>query len=384
MQAATAFTRIEDSAAAGRMLGRDLMDQIGGPADALVVFAGPGHDHPALLHALADTCPARAMLGASSAGEFAEGAQAEGTACALALVWPQARFALGLGRGMAGDPTAAARAIVAGFHGQAPPTHSRTALVLTDALAGHAQLLLEELTLATSGRHQFFGGGAGDNGRFRHTVVFHGTEVVSDAAVALEIVSPKPLGIGVGHGWEPAGPALRVTESEGLRLAGLNGLPAVEAFEAHAGRLGRCFDRQAPRPFFLNNVLGIEAGGFHRLRVPLAIDARGGLLCAAEVPQGSLVHIMRSSAASTVAAAGRAARAALAGLDGYRPGITLFFDCVATRRRLGAGFADELAAVRERIGAPLLGCNTHGQFARADGQFEGFHNCTAVVCILPK
>jgi hypothetical protein len=31
----------------------------------------------------------------------------------------------------------------------------------------------------------------------------------------------------------------------------------------------------------------------------------------------------------------------------------------------------------------VTGCNTHGQIARAEGQFEGFHNCTAVVCLLP-
>ena len=27
---------------------------------------------------------------------------------------------------------------------------------------------------------------------------------------------------------------------------------------------------------------------------------------------------------------------------------------------------------------------SYGQIARADGQFSGFHNCTAVVCVLPE
>jgi len=33
--------------------------------------------------------------------------------------------------------------------------------VLTDALAGHTEEFLEQLTLATAGRYQLFGGGAG-------------------------------------------------------------------------------------------------------------------------------------------------------------------------------------------------------------------------------
>ena len=51
---------------------------------------------------------------------------------------------------------------------------------------------------------------------------------------------------------------------------------------------------------------------------------------------------------------------------------------------MGDQFGEEVAIVRDQLaGADLLGCNTHGQIARAEGQFEGFHNCTAVVAVLP-
>jgi hypothetical protein len=85
-----------------------------------------------------------------------------------------------------------------------------------------------------------------------------------------------------------------------------------------------------------------------------------------------------------VEAAQQAADTALQALGGHKPQAALFFDCVATRLRMGQAFAQELAAVRERLnGVDLTGCNTHGQIARAEGQFQGFHNCTAVVCLLP-
>jgi hypothetical protein len=120
------------------------------------------------------------------------------------------------------------------------------------------------------------------------------------------------------------------------------------------------------------------------LRVPLAIDEKGAILCAAEVPVGSIIRIMRTSSSSAIAAADQAANAAMAAVAG-RPAAALFFDCVATRLRMGSEFGSELAAVQKKFSAiPLTGCNTHGQIARAEGQFEGFHNCTAVVCVFPE
>lgn len=242
----------------------------------------------------------------------------------------------------------------------------------------------DALTIETAGEYQFFGGGAGDNASFERTTVFCGTQVFSDAAVGLEILSRKPLGIGVSHGWEPASEPFRVTEAAGLKLISLNGLPAVEAFEEHAQAKGEQIDRAAPIPFFLQNIIGIDTGSGYRLRVPLAVNEDGSVQCAAEIPNGSIVRIMKSSHASAAEAAERATDAAIAAIGPNRPKAALFFDCVATRLRCGDHFEAEVDAVTSRIGdAALAGCNTHGQIARAEGQFEGFHNCTAVVCVFP-
>jgi hypothetical protein len=41
--------------------------------------------------------------------------------------------------------------------------------------------------------------------------------------------------------------------------------------------------------------------------------------------------------------------------------------------------------VQEELGeVPYAGFNTYGQIAQSAGQFSGFHNCTAVVCVLPR
>jgi hypothetical protein len=386
METAVVYTNAPQGEEAGRDLGSQIVHAMPVAPQAVIVFASPRYDHAALLQALQAACRPRLLVGASSAGEFAKDARGDGMACALALGGAEMSFAAGIGRNLSRDPGVVARQIVSTFRGLSDRKHAyRSALVMTDALAGHADMLVDELTLATAGQYQFFGGGAGDDAQFRRTTVFFGTEVLSDAAVALEILSNKPVGIGVSHGWEPAGEGFRVTEADGKRLVSLNGLPAAEAFEQHAEATGQRFDKASPIPFFLHNILGIDVGAGHRLRVPLAVNLDGSVLCASEIPVGSVVRIMRSSESSAVAAAQRATDAALAALNTHRPKAALFFDCVATRLRLGDNFGFEIAAVKDKLGGvDLAGCNTHGQIARADGQFGGFHNCTAVVCVLPE
>ena len=386
MKTAVAISRAVDARSAAQDVATQVVDGLGVQPDALIIFAAPSFAHADLLQEIGKAFPDCLVVGSSSAGEFMNGDQGAGAVCAIGLSGTDARFSVAVGPGVRQDPAAAAKKIVSGFKGLAEHDFPyRSALVMTDALAGHAEILVEELTVGTAGQYQFFGGGAGDNAEFRQTTVFCGHEVLSDAAVALEILSRKPIGIGVQHGWEPASIAYRVTEADGMRLISLNGLPAAEAFEAHAETTAQNLDKGAPIPFFLHNILGIDTGAGYRLRVPLAIQDDGSVLCAAEVPQESVVRIMRSSPVSAMQAAKHATQSALAALGDHKPQAAIFFDCVATRLRLGHHFQEEVATVRSELsGAAMVGCNTHGQIARAEGQFGGFHNCTAVVAVFPE
>ena len=386
MQALATHSGQRDTALAAADIIRDVRGGLADAPQALVVFASARHDYAQLLEAFSDAFPLACIAGASSAGEFTDGFHGEGAVSVLALHAPGAGFALGIGREIGNSPAKAAAEVVAGFRGlQRADYPYKAALVMTDALAGFADSVVEELTIATRGEYGFFGGGAGDDGLFQSTHVFAGREVLHNAVVALEILSDRPIGIGVSHGWEPAGPGLRVTEVDGARIISLNGLPAVQAFEDHALSVGKAFDPAAPMPFFLHNIIGIASPGGYRLRVPLATQADGSVLCAAEVPQGAIVHLMRTSEASAVRAAQNATRSALDALADSEPAVGIVFDCVATRLRMGEAFAQELQVCAEMLApAAFVGCNTYGQIARAEGQFAGFHNCTAVVCVLGR
>ena len=384
----TASTTMRDGAA-----GDDLATQIragldGGVADAVIVFASSQNDYAALLDTLHRGTGARALVGCSSAGEFTSDASGTGMTSAIALRSPEMRFRAALARNLSDDRQTAAEGLAQDFAGlESSEFRCRNALVLVDALAGHAEDLVDRLTLATGGLYRFFGGGAGDDGHFTQTHVFCGTEAHTNAAVALEILSNKQLGIGARHGWSPTSNPLRVTETADACVVSLNVSPAVEAFEEHASVTEQSFDRGNPLPFFLHNIVGVKTDDGYKLRVPLGVDSTGGVTFAAEVPTGSTAQIMSTDAVSASAAAASATRDAIDQVlrNGDSPKAALFFDCVATRLRLGHEFGHELDAVaRELQSTPFVGFNSYGQIVRAEHQFSGFHNCTAVVCVFPE
>lgn len=371
---------------AARALAESVLNKLdGGRPDVLIVFASPEFDYQPLLAALDVACRPRLLVGCSSAGEFSGCATGNASVSLMAIRADGILFRAGLGTGLRKDSASALDQVMPVFSGSDHPDFPyRSALVLTDALAGYVDEIIHEMMVLTGGTYQLFGGGAADDAKFHTTHVFIGTEAHTDAIVVLEMLSKKPIGLGVRHGWLPSGPALRVTEAEGNRLISLNAAPAVEIFEEHAQATGQTFSRADPLPFFLHNVLGIETGDGYKLRVPLALNDDGSISCAAEVPAGATVYIMVANEASACEAARQASDAALAGLEGGEHAGSLLFDCAATRLRLGRAFDNELEAVAQALGSEnFAGCNTYGQIARSAGQFSGFHNCTAVVCAIP-
>lgn len=380
----TSFIRSED---AGTSLGAQVRALFGGARpDAVLLFATPRYDFPRLLSAIDAACRPHLLVGSSSVGEFTREHRTESLACAVALKASEMRFSACVGRRLSHDRLAAARALVSAFEGMTRRDFAyRSALILTDGRAGHTEDLLEHFNVLTGGTYQLFGGAAGGESLVSPSVVFRGLEAIPDAVVALEILSNKPIGIGVGHGFTPCSDPLRVTDARGTRLGSLNAVPAADVFEEFAEKTGQRFDRNDALPFFLHNVIGVDTGRGHKLRVPLRVNHDGSIACATEVPAGSTVQLMNVAPAAAAHAAEDGTHLALCQLHGLRPSLALYFDCVAARQRLGGDFGFKLSALRRTLGCgKLAGFNTTGQLARADGQLNGFHNCTAVVCVIPE
>ncbi len=381
----SAFSRKTTAHECAVELATQLRETAGGSPDALIVFASPKVGIAELLSELEASCSPKHLIGCSSAGEFAEAQQSEGAVSALAIRTDEMEFKICTAQGIREDASEAARQFCDCLGERSFKFKHRYLLLLADALAGHTEEFIMKVNELTAGAYQLFGGGAGDDAKFEHTQVFSGQELMSNAAVGLAIYSNKPFGIGVRHGWEPATEGMRATEVEGFELISLNSESSMAVMLRHAREAGHKLDPKSPLPFFLHNVLGVATPAGFKIRVPLGFTERGGIVCATEIPTGAKVHIMKTTGASAKQAAGDATDTAMAQIGDHEAAGVLFFDCVATRLRLGSEFGAELQGVRDKTApASFVGCNSYGKVARLDGQFSGFHNCTAVVCVIPS
>ncbi len=380
------FTSESSAPAAGMQLANAILENLQGKTPHVVIlFASSSYEYEELLQAVNQQCKPEILIGCSSAGEFTASHFGTDSASAVAIHSDEIKFSAGLGKSIKTNREQVVNELYASMQGVDSFEYPyQSGLILADALSGHTDEIIDLLTEKTVS-YQFFGGGAGDNARFQKTHVFFGDKAYTDAAVLLEILSKKPLGIGVKHGWQPTGQKMRVTAADGMRLISLNGIPAAEVFTEYAEATGQQLDKENPIPFFLHNILGIETDQGFKLRVPLTIEEDGSLICASDIPTGAIISFMAIEPQAAKEAAQEATSMAIENLNGNQPGVALFFDCVATRLRMGNQFENELAQVKESLGnAKYAGCNTYGQIARINGQFNGFHNCTAVVCIIPE
>jgi methyl-accepting chemotaxis protein len=114
------------------------------------------------------------------------------------------------------------------------------------------------------------------------------------------------------------------------------------------------------------------------------VGSDGSLVCAAEIPRGSMVSILDGEPSSMISAAKLAAEEARERLQGRRAAGVLLFDCVCRGMILRDQFHREVEAVKSVFGnVPIAGFLTYGEIARNSERLEGWNNATAVVVAIP-
>ncbi len=258
-------------------------------------------------------------------------------------------------------------------------------MLTADGLAGTGERLVNDLyeRRVQSGT-QIVGGAAGDEGGFAATWVGAGNRVGSDAAAALHVFSESPWGVGVDHGLRSTTKQMRVTMAQNNIVHEIDGQPAFVAYQKHAAERNVTLTPENASSYLIANELGIHF--FERIgraRAPLSVGPRGSLVCAAEIPKGSIVSILDGEPESMIRAARAAATAARAAVKGQVAGV-LLFDCVCRGMILRDAFRREVEAVRGIFpAAPIAGLLTYGEIARSHDRIDGWHNTTAVVVAIP-
>ena len=331
------------------------------------------------LDQLATQFPRSQVVGCSTAGEILDGVVSDDSAVAAVVRFDACGLAsstttLGPGRRsfeagsrLAADLAARAR--------RGEPL--RAILALSDGLGVNGSELARGLSETLPPGVVVTGGLAGDGDRFERTSVLHGSVARSGAVTAVGFYGEAvDVRTGSQGGWDVFGVERAVTRASGNVVYELDGRPILDLYREYLG------ERAAGLPataLLFPLALRCSRETTHSLvRTVLGIDeAERSMRFAGDVPEGSLVQLMRANFDRLVQGASDAA-AMTALRDDPRQCLVLAISCVGRRLVLGQRVEEETEATLENFGprARQIGFYSYGELSPAGGGTCELHNQT--------
>jgi len=394
---------LEDSLAAGKEAAAIAYDGMEGEPTFSLMFCSVKFEIEKLLEGVRSVVQGP-MIGCSTAGEITNDGVSTGSVAVMCIKSDKIRVGLGVGEDIGLDARKAGQDSAASAIkeiGEEMRTASQifiktksgkfanitpfSMITLPDALAGGGADVVRGITDVVGLHFPVVGGSPGDDLQMKKTYEFCNGNIYSDAVVSAVLSSDLVTGFGVRHGWHPVGKSMTVTRSKGGQVYEIDESPAIKAYEEF---FDKKIEEEALGREFSINSLGIPAWeGEYRLRWPILKKEDNSIICAAEIPQDSVVRIMEGDEDSAIEAAKAAAREAM--IKAGEPediAACLVFDCISRKQLLGNDAGKEIKAIQSIVGkeTPLIGFYTYGEQAPTSGASAGFHNQTVVIYIISK
>ena len=261
-----------------------------------------------------------------------------------------------------------------------------TAMILADGLTGNIDVFLNSLFNELADSVNYFGGGAGSITLKQQPCIFTDKGLFQDAAVVTFLRLQSHLG--VHHGWERVMGPIVATKTDKNKIIELNW---ENAFEVYKEIVEKDADEVITGPNFFEIAKEYPFGMIKEYTEPVvrdlvAVGDNGELICVGNVPENSVLDILKGDAASLVEAAGQAA-------DDCKPAkgkkITHSFiiDCISRVLFLGEKFSCELEEVKTKTieiarDVVPVGMLTLGEISCYGEGFLEFFNKTIVVVML--
>lgn len=270
----------------------------------------------------------------------------------------------------------AVQTLTAWADAQAPQTG--TLALVFDGLFGQTASFLTELYRELGDACRYAGVNAGSESFAPMPCVFNQDRCLTDAVLALWL--PHPAGAVVQHGYTLFDTAAVAGASVGNRVVRVGGQSAFDFYAAlvreHGGQevtRENFYSFGVHFPFAL-----VRASGESLIRIPVAVDDEGALLCVGEVPEGALLTVARAIAPGHMDTVNHLC-AAYTGLQAQGG---LFHYCAGRRMHLGGEAAQQEVqhAAQQWPTSPLVGALTLGEIGQAaeGGGYPLFHNAALV------
>lgn len=363
------------------------------PADLVLVFGSVdifnGPDFAARLTA---AFPGAVTAGCSTAGEIAGDAVLDGSCTVTAVRFERGGDAVAVDADIASadDSQRAGEALgKALMEGATDRPGLAGVLLFAPGVGVNGSALIDGLSSRLPAGVPVSGGLAGDGGAFQRTMVLGPSGVSDSRAVAVGLYGGSlHLGLGSVGGWEPFGPARKVTKATGNLLLQLDGELALNVYKRYLGDYAR--DLPASGLLFPFELLNGNHDSVGLIRTILGIDeAAGGLILAGTVEEGFYLRLMHASTDGLVDGAEQAGALAAAGSEGGAEGgrLALLVSCVGRKLVMGDRVEEEVQAVADRMDPDtvLTGFYSYGEIGPMRDLVDcRLHNQTMTVALLTE
>ncbi|MEB3188580.1 MAG: FIST N-terminal domain-containing protein [bacterium] len=360
--------------------------ELDSPETVVLVFGAPEYrEDPSALRELAAAYPTARVVGCSSSGEIA-GTQVSDETLSVAV----ARFEhTRLRTAIAPMPEfsdahslAAGRELAEAL--QAPDL--RHVLILSDGLKVNGTKLIEGLNAVLPESVVVTGGLAGDGSRFGETWVLREGLPQPGYITAVGFYGDRlKVSHGSKGGWDKFGPERVVTRSQGSVLYELDGKPALQLYKDYLG--DRASGLPATGLLFPLAMRSDTDDERTLVRTLLSVDeASQSMTFAGDLPQGSLVQLMRANFDRLIDGASGAAKLVLEHGEPAGDTLAIAISCVGRRLVLGERTEEEVEATLEVLpeGTRQVGFYSYGEISPyANGRCD-LHNQTMTLTTLSE
>jgi len=331
------------------------------------------------------------ILGATSAGEFIDGYQDEGSVVILLLdLIPESYTILfeDIGERKQDEvSTSIAETALKKFTNPAFIICSTSLSKSGEFLQGES--LVRSIEKVIGPNVSIYGGMAGDDGTFTGTYVFNREKSTDNGIVALVLDEQKIKLIGMAiSGWKPVGIQRTITKSDGKFIYTIDDLPAVDMYLKYLGNEKfskenkyEMFDNiGAHYPFQVKRDTGGTA-----MVTPVGIDKeKNALICESDVLEGSVFHFSMPPdfdiVETVLDGANELKRSSQDEADAL-----LIFSCIGRLTAMGPFVTSENEGLTKIWNSPMAGFFTYGEYGRAvNGRQEHHSTSCSWVAIKEK
>ncbi|MCK4666604.1 FIST C-terminal domain-containing protein [Candidatus Dependentiae bacterium] len=261
---------------------------------------------------------------------------------------------------------------------------TRSLLVFTDAYSDNIPLLIESLFEKEFKEIAFIGGSVGSTKNINYPSLFTKDDFFAGGAIILAV--EDFISVGISHGSEPISEPAVATSVDKKVIKSINFEPALEYYKKSVEKDGGV---KLTADNFLDVAKSYPLGmlkydGEIILRVPFSGGEENSLILYSEIPENSVLVIMKAQTDKLIATAGTAAEQAKNSFETKKkiaPSKALIVECLARALFLEDKFNDELKIIGEKTGRDisLFGFLSLGEIASAGDKYIDLHNMTIVI-----